>query len=530
MLGRRDAQGQVDMSFDTSAPQHFAVNNRFLDGRTSDMPQVYGGDRSPPHLQSSATVSSPAAIVKPDLNVQADSPDFNSSGTALTDASPHNWQQPYRELSRFPSASYRSRGKDWPPDGARFMTPLPSPLDFRSRSFSDSADEASSVEGELTATPASNAPIAARRTNLALGIKDQRVLPTRTRTANFFDTMDAAFSPPPPPRMPSANYDHYKRKSLDGPALSTPIKDLNLLPLHTSPQPDFQRLSLSASMPASRTRSSSITNPPLSNLFSVSHSEQLSRSPPSSASFLPSHRRVTSNGSASTTPTRPSALGRHTVVSQSPLPSPTESQSSHWLCEPPNRLPMLLPDAPINGANSYTTSLASPLHDTAMSRLQGQKAEILSGASRPSESENECMCGSILDGRYEILRDLGLGAFSKVVLAKRLARLSPTLDTLPDAHWASRSQVQSQGLEAGLRDIAQGHARLRSIGLGIANKLQHSTGVVDTIQRDQKGQQTEEDLVAIKLIDRDHIRKNDRMRISIMREVEVLKVSFTKPV
>jgi hypothetical protein len=36
--------------------------------------------------------------------------------------------------------------------------------------------------------------------------------------------------------------------------------------------------------------------------------------------------------------------------------------------------------------------------------------------------------------------------------------------------------------------------------------------------------QASDELVAIKLISRSHIKKNDRMRISIVREVEVLKV------
>lgn len=46
----------------------------------------------------------------------------------------------------------------------------------------------------------------------------------------------------------------------------------------------------------------------------------------------------------------------------------------------------------------------------------------------------------------------------------------------------------------------------------------------------EKAGSSTENLVAIKLISQSHIKKNDRMRISIVREVEVLKVRDTVPV
>lgn len=44
------------------------------------------------------------------------------------------------------------------------------------------------------------------------------------------------------------------------------------------------------------------------------------------------------------------------------------------------------------------------------------------------------------------------------------------------------------------------------------------------MDRDAPDNAIPDSLVAIKLISRSHIKKNDRMRISIVREVEVLKV------
>ena len=519
----------IDMS---NAPGNIAIHGGVL--APSGFDSHYVDDKAAGAIVGDADNDSASpggnSKTKTDLCVQVESPTSSPGKGSLNGSVLYNWQQPYSELSRFPSASYRFRGKDWPPDGSRFIIPLPSPLDSRSRSFSDAASEASSAASDSNLGPSTSTDLASRSTSANISSNGRRATPTRSRTANFFETMDAAFSPPPPPKMPLAS-DHSKRKSLDGSASLSTAKDSFSPPSEASSSferdsPDMKRSYLSASMPASTGKaSSSSTFQPLSNLPSAFRSEVLPLGHLSSNLQGKDHKRISSNGSTSAIPTIPSLLGRHTVMSDSPLPSPTESISMKWPRMPPGRLPTLLGDdwssvqdpgeaAPVSSPNIHAASPPDNRNTHASTSIQ-------------KFSARECECGAILDEKYEVLRNLGIGAFSKVVLAKRM-RL-PRSEEPPAASSSSPNHVKHKKLDSATspRDLGIGHARIRSVGTSLENRLQRGMSMQDTAQDWQKQTSTtDEDLVAIKLIDRNDILKNDRMRISIMREVEVLKVDL----
>ena len=531
----------------------------------------------------------------------------NSAGSRQSTQPPyHSWQQPYSELSRFPSASHRFRGskergerRDWPPEGAsKYMTPLPSPLESRSRSISDAASESSvlSVDSGLANVSATTSAASGRT-------------PGRTKTMQFFESMDSAFSPPPPPRIPSFNYHDDARRELFSSTSSLPG---NLPSLGTSADSAESAQSNSSSAtvtglvsPAMQTSKSAQTTlpatltavasdasrsqtpvgassmpanlQPLSNLPSGFRSIEApsqngqsrhSPSPHSLVSAGPSafqhhHLHFTAGGHSHSRNRSgshgPSVLGRQMVVNESPLASPTESQSSGWIREPVARLPTLLsdPSAPIPApapSSSPSSSSSHRLH--ASPAKAGTATRHTSTPSPPSSSTSsppppvldpsspprvsastatmpsqEADAGHVLHGRYEVIRVLGLGAFSKVVLARRLKRptsgtdgVEPLVHPLP----LSPKVLQQQQL---------GHKRSSSLGRGLSGigglSAMSQAGALPEKDQQQGGTraagQEEQELVALKLISRNHIKKNDRMRISIVREVEVLKVCRVWP-
>ena len=148
----------------------------------------------------------------------------------------------------------------------------------------------------------------------------------------------------------------------------------------------------------------------------------------------------------------------------------------------------------------------------------------------PSNPAQEYEPDLILDGRYRIVRIIGHGAFSKVVLASSLKGKEPMRNhdmREEDTALANRYATHKRSQSGGYSGIGLGHARNRSLGkAGVsasASKL-HQSMALDDSSEDETSPQQSTDYVAIKMISRSHIQKNDRMRISIVREVEVLKV------
>lgn len=435
---------------------------------------------------------------------------FEASPTlSLGNGSPHvPWQQPYSELSRFPSASYRFKpgrdNKEWPPEGSQYMTPLPSPsTQSRSRSISDAASELSFVSE--TASTSSKPGT------------------SKSKTMQFFRSAESAMSPPPPPRMPSADYDHKKKEDWVPPATNT--SSFALFPTNSPPRtststPSQRLLDDVKPKPASPASpnvfdTSSSFIPTSSNLPSnirpdPSHYRSNNAASPTSTSHT--HRRAPSGSSVTFTP---SALGQNSSVIDSPLASPTELPNSRWVKELPSRLPTLLTEDQHTPQSSRTASPSSvrpsrlplsslslqeqPPSSTSTSRLQ---------TDTPTTPAQECEPGTVLKGKYEIAKHLGLGSFSRVVLAKRLAAGSSDSDD------AATTRRNHKRMPSGPypTSLARGHAR---------SKSRQEVGAEDVDDA------ASDSLVAIKLISRSHIKKNDRMRISIVREVEVLKVIQT---
>jgi len=432
---------------------------------------------------------------------------FESSPTlSIGNGSPHvPWQQPYSELSRFPSASYRFRpgrdNKEWPPEGSQYMTPLPSPsAQSRSRSTSDAASETSFV----SETPSTSSKPGT----------------SKSKTLQFFQSADSAMSPPPPPRMPSADYDH--RKKEDWTPSTTGSSSFARFNTNSPPRSSTSvRSQRFFDEPASKTSASfspvnidsSSSLPPLSNLTSNFRSEpSQSRSNATASTSNPStHRRLPSGGSLAFTP---SALGKSSSVIDSPLASPTDLPNSRWVKELPSRLPTLLTEqqhTPLSTEIASPSSAREARPPLSSLSLQDTHSSKDSASSRqqqvsPTTPAQECEPGMVLKGRYEIVRQLGIGSFSKVVLAKCLA-----LGT-SDSDDAASTRRNHHRMPSGPypTSLARGHARSRS-------RQNLGTEEPDLTNSDS--------LVAIKLISRSHIKKNDRMRISIVREVEVLKVS-----
>lgn len=440
------------------------------------------------------------AAARPTLNLTFES----SPSLSLGNGNPHvPWQQPYSELSRFPSASYRFRagrdGRTWPPEGSQYMTPLPSPsTQSRSRSTSDAASETSFVSE--TASTSSKPGT------------------SKSKTLQFFQSADSAMSPPPPPRMPSADYDHRKKLDWTPSSMSThsfPLGNTSSPPrastsLHSHRLLDGSHAdSLASSSPPADFESDEAIQP-LSNLPSNFRTEpNQSRSNGTHITSKSSNHYRSSSGNSLAF--APSALGKNSSVIESPLASPTEMPSSRWVKELPSRLPTLLTDQQETSSPSRTSTPLSRAPQLSLSSLSLEGSSGTCGATgdalpydQPATPAQETEPGTILKGRYKILRHLGLGSFSRVVLAKRLA-----LGT-SDSDVAASTRRNHQRMPSGPypTSLPKIHARNRSRQIG-GEEDSDCTSV--------------DSLVAIKLISRSHIKKNDRMRISIVREVEVLK-------
>lgn len=376
------------------------------------------------------------------------------------------WQKPYSDLSRFPSASHRTRGavpsnnafsvgmSKWPTAGeSKFITPLPSPYANRSRTLSDAASETSSI---------GNASL----TSSVIDHGDPKSQgPNRSRTNDFFFALDAALSPPPPPRMK--------------PDVNNRDRPLRTAPLHGSPDslPSISTIVAPASAPPSARPDMAAFEALPSATLSFPDSEDGDVS-------LDNHRRTASAGTAVSTPTLNTSFARDTAVDNSPAQSPTDSLYSRVMREPPLRLPSL--PATSHAEESQTTaSRTSSLRRSIKASLNEEPASFDPSLGQTQTSAtSETDAGTILADRYEVLHTIGLGAFSKVVLASHL------------------SDDSSVAPANGLRET-------------LADNPKHGEVVAAR------------DTVAVKMISRAHIKKNDRMRISIVREIEVLKVRLS---
>lgn len=489
-------------------------------------------------IHNDASSSSP----RPNLSVAVESP----LGLSPASGSGQPWQQPYSDLSRFPSGSYRFRGpggphpstgvqsgRDWGAEGSsKFMSPLPSPLDGRSRTLSDAASDVSSLGNDSLAAST------AGRSDLPSQISD-RTAPARSRTRDFFAAMDSAFSPPPPPRMPYMNGSlHSSRNSDDGNTLSNSIG-----PTSTS-APDSLVITTTTSAPPSAQpdRATFEHFDALPTAFSTATVLDAVYSDP--------HRRSMSAGT-STTPTVNTSFVTQSSVHDSPAPSPTESQAARWAREPPQRLPTLPANMPEN-AKEPSSVLASDVsrsrsrsasNSTALASVNDRDARprTVSSANTTLKPIRETEPGSILCNKYLIDKCIGLGAFSRVLLARSIKgkeRATVIIDSEDDTqnllqqNLSDRSSI-GNGKPPNLSSPKKSHSRTRSLGrssgTSTPSKLQHSLAFSDDNEDDNVPAEPPDppdtgESVAIKMISRSHVKKNDRMRISILREVEVLKV------
>jgi hypothetical protein len=485
---------------------------------------------------------------KPSLSLNFQPPSSVSSSSSYSpnlsvgNGSPQvSWQLPYSELSRFPSSSYRfkhGRDREWPLEGAQqYMTPLPSPsVHNRDRSISDAASETSFVSDGAGSNAGgggrAGTPTATNTNNSS----------SRSKTMQFFENAgDSVMSPPPPPRMPSSGYDHTKKEdwtpsiagsSTFGSSISSPPESSTSSSRshHSSfdghQQQQHGRSSNNNMLPSPASiESGSSSFLPLSQYPSGFRSDGASsqRSNPASSSGNATHRRIGSGSSASF---MPSGLGKTSTILESPLTSPTETVSSRWLKDPPSRLPTLLLEQQRPPQSVSTPSTASSISTSISSsalRSANLPIEALSVTDdtppRTSRSTSdvssatpmsECEPGNILKGRFEIIKHLGLGSFSRVVLARRLTGSSSDSDDAAATTRRHHSRMPSGPYPTSIAAAAsRNQARSKS-------RNNSTTSFYDT--------QDSDELVAIKLISRSHIKKNDRMRISIVREVEVLKV------
>ena len=496
---------QMVQATDARAPEHVA-----------DLPPRAVTPTANEAPDGTSFASGSTSNTKPNLSVSVESPSWSPNGGSLGP-----WQPMLSELSRFPSASHKfrpPRQKDWRPEGtSKYMTPLPSPLDTRSRSLSDAASDVSTDGGGSASGSATNGRTAAR-----------------SRTMQFFETMDAAFSPPPPPRMPSANYDHSKR---DLYASTSSLPDSNTAPLPidmSRPLPPLSQSPPQTARPGSSAAAdtTSLAQPialttstpvyqPLSNLPSAFRSDPAARQPQFAGQSAFSHTRTRSGSNG------PLVLGRQTVVHDSPLPSPTESQASKWTREPPSRLPTMPPEA--------TTAIGKPRispHAIASTSHLASSVSSSDPSDPPPEltPAHEAEPGYVLNDRYEVVRVLGLGAFSKVVLAKRIDGPNGTpFSSAPVSAVPSPKKQQLQNLghrktpsSSSLSE--RSHVPIAPRGLAFSSVRDEVADSASQGNSSERAMRAEQPMVALKLISRSHIKKNDRMRISIVREVEVLKV------
>ncbi|PWN42422.1 kinase-like protein [Ceraceosorus guamensis] len=109
------------------------------------------------------------------------------------------------------------------------------------------------------------------------------------------------------------------------------------------------------------------------------------------------------------------------------------------------------------------------------------------------EEEEDANEGRV--GQYVIERTLGMGAFSRVVLARRIAR-----DAISSSD-TNRSRTHSPTTASRENAAAEAYGNANANGAG------------------QLGEQ----LVALKMLEREPCAQNERMRVSWVREVEVLK-------
>lgn len=494
---------------------------------------------------------------KPSLSLNFQPPSSVSSSSSYSPnlsvgngSSQVSWQLPYSELSRFPSSSYRfkhGRDRDWPLEGAQqYMTPLPSPsVHNRSRSISDAASETSFVsDGAGSSTGGvggGKAGIGASTGTPNTNTTSNSNNSSRSKTMQFFESAgDSMMSPPPPPRMASSGYDHTKKEDWT-PSITSSSTLGSLMPSppqsstssgrsnHSSAdgyQQQYGRSSNNNMLPSpSSIESGSSSFLPLSQFPSGFRSDGAlpQRSNATSSNSSATHRRIGSGSSASF---MPSGLGKTSTILESPLTSPTETVSSRWLKDPPSRLPTLLPEQQQSSQSVSTPSTASSIStSTTSSALRSANLPIESLSvtddtpPRTSRSTSdvssatpmsECEPGNILKARFEIIKHLGLGSFSRVVLARRLTGSSSDSDDAAATTRRHHSRMPSGPYPTSIAAAAsRGQPRIKS-------RNNSTTSFYDT--------QDSDELVAIKLISRSHIKKNDRMRISIVREVEVLKV------
>ncbi|KAL7007038.1 GTP-binding protein gtr1 [Cystobasidiomycetes sp. EMM_F5] len=350
--------------------------------------------------------------------------------------------------------------------------------------------------------------------------------------------MDSAFSPPPPPRMPYMNGSlHSSRNSDDGNTLSNSIG-----PTSTS-APDSLVITTTTSAPPSAQpdRATFEHFDALPTAFSTATVLDAVYSDP--------HRRSMSAGT-STTPTVNTSFVTQSSVHDSPAPSPTESQAARWAREPPQRLPTLPANMPEN-AKEPSSVLASDVsrsrsrsasNSTALASVNDRDARprTVSSANTTLKPIRETEPGSILCNKYLIDKCIGLGAFSRVLLARSIKgkeRATVIIDSEDDTqnllqqNLSDRSSI-GNGKPPNLSSPKKSHSRTRSLGrssgTSTPSKLQHSLAFSDDNEDDNVPAEPPDppdtgESVAIKMISRSHVKKNDRMRISILREVEVLK-------
>lgn len=150
-----------------------------------------------------------------------------------------------------------------------------------------------------------------------------------------------------------------------------------------------------------------------------------------------------------TSPPRKTKIGHSSYLGIGESPS----KRNYLPNENISRLPSLVPDK-LSRSSTKDSLMKEPI----------TRAESPMYSSDPEDEVNELKPETCLNNEYTIERQIGTGAFSKVVLVRR-----------------------DQPLDA-------------------------------------KGKAKE--LLAVKMIDRKTVEQNDRMRISVLREVEVLKVRF----
>ncbi|KAK4701299.1 hypothetical protein P7C70_g4934, partial [Phenoliferia sp. Uapishka_3] len=364
------------------------------------------------------------------------------------------------------------------------MTPLPSPINLSYLGHWDKPDTESSkwAEGDPMSAGSGGGGSNSEHWRETSGGSDGSSgsgHPTRSKTASFFSDTDTfmsslgALSPPPnpPSRSNSLRSIHTTRSSRkswldseDGHGYGSPQVQPESDSPETSPMlsPTVSRLRGVPSFDLSQL-------PPAPSLPSQSSEfSSIAPFPTAPKPVLPAIKTTTREPSSPYSGSPPSSFFTSTSRPMSSLPSAVESNfrpGARFLNHGPmSRFGTL--DVPPTGSSTPSRSGTSTPRGTSPGTSAGSRP--ITPASWQGEEADEEDCPPVVEGEevgdFEVVRVLGKGAFSRVALAK----------------WKGKGK---EGEEP----------------------------------------RGEADLVALKLITRQSYEGNERMRISVVREVEVLK-------